>query len=288
MMTYEKHIKKYLTAVSVVSFCLLPCSSFAQPVSEAQEEYFEPPQEEIDETYFFEQLAPYGDWIWTPEHNWVWRPNDAGENWRPFTFGRWIYTDYGWTCSSYFPWGWAAFHYGSWTFLDHLGWAWVPGTVWYPARVMWRYSDVYVGWAPIMPGYSLWFGWAYFPVYYSHWVFIHWDHFCHHHPHRHYIHRDDTRDVFRHTYFPRKCRDQVDSNCRRGPSKRKVVKHSKKPVPQHRIINMASKAGAKPSEISSLGVDKDVLKIFRPQTDKRTISSDPHRSRKSVDFGPVE
>ena len=159
---------------------------------------------EIDENYFFDQLAPYGDWIWTPEFGWVWKPVGVSANWRPYTYGQWVYTDYGWTWSSYYPWGWAAFHYGRWAWIEQMGWVWVPGRTWAPAWVMWRYSDMYIGWSPLLAGYDPWYGWAYYPVYYSYWTFVDWGHFCDPYPNHHYIPRRQSRDVFKHTYFPKR------------------------------------------------------------------------------------
>jgi hypothetical protein len=49
-------------------------------------------------------------------------------------------------------WGWLAYHYGRWGFDASLGWFWVPGTVWGPAWVAWRWGDAYIGWAPLPPG----------------------------------------------------------------------------------------------------------------------------------------
>jgi hypothetical protein len=36
-------------------------------------------------------------------------------------------------------------------FDESYGWVWVPGTEWAPAWVAWRYTDDYVGWAPLPP-----------------------------------------------------------------------------------------------------------------------------------------
>ncbi len=72
--------------------------------------------------------------------------------WRPYTDGRWVWTDYGWTWVSSFEWGWIPFHYGRWGWDRGLGWFWVPDTVWGPAWVAWRTGDSHIGWAPLPPG----------------------------------------------------------------------------------------------------------------------------------------
>jgi uncharacterized protein DUF6600 len=86
-----------------------------------------------------------------PAYGQVWIPHDVAPGWRPYTTGRWVYTNYGWTWVSEQEWGWAPFHYGRWAFVAPYGWVWVPGTVWAPAWVVWRHSPGWVGWAPLPP-----------------------------------------------------------------------------------------------------------------------------------------
>src|SRR5262249_32159944 len=35
-----------------------------------------------------------------------------------------------------------------------VGWAWVPGTEYAPAHVMWRRGDARIGWAPVPPKFK--------------------------------------------------------------------------------------------------------------------------------------
>jgi hypothetical protein len=101
---------------------------------------------------FYDDLAPYGEWVDVAQYGTVWTPYDVPPDWRPYTAGHWVYTDeYGWTWDSDYEWGWAPFHYGRWVFDDDYGWVWVPGTRWAPAWVAWREGDDYVGWAPLPP-----------------------------------------------------------------------------------------------------------------------------------------
>jgi hypothetical protein len=104
-------------------------------------------------TTFYNKLEPYGDWIETSDYGYVFRPHEAASSlrWRPYTDGRWVYTDAGWTWISEEPFGWATYHYGRWTRLRGVGWVWVPGNQWAPAWVSWRKSSDYVGWAPLPP-----------------------------------------------------------------------------------------------------------------------------------------
>ena len=101
---------------------------------------------------FYRKLEPHGDWRETSDYGFVWQPREAEDrNWRPYTDGRWVYTDAGWTWVSEEPFGWATYHYGRWVRLRRVGWVWVPGDEWAPAWVSWRTSKDYVGWAPLPP-----------------------------------------------------------------------------------------------------------------------------------------
>jgi hypothetical protein len=102
---------------------------------------------------FYTKLEPHGAWLETSDYGYVWQPREAesSRSWRPYTNGRWVYTDAGWTWISQEPFGWATYHYGRWTRLRGIGWVWVPGDQWAPAWVSWRKSNDYVGWAPLPP-----------------------------------------------------------------------------------------------------------------------------------------
>jgi hypothetical protein len=101
---------------------------------------------------FYRKLEPYGAWRETSNYGYVWQPREAEDrNWRPYTDGRWVFTDAGWTWVSEEPFGWATYHYGRWVRLRRVGWVWVPGEDWAPAWVSWRTSKDYVGWAPLPP-----------------------------------------------------------------------------------------------------------------------------------------
>ena len=102
---------------------------------------------------FYTKLEPHGAWLETSDYGYVWQPREAesSRSWRPYTNGRWVYTDAGWTWISEEPFGWATYHYGRWTRLRGIGWVWVPGEQWAPAWVSWRKSNDYVGWAPLPP-----------------------------------------------------------------------------------------------------------------------------------------
>ena len=123
----------------------------------AQDEPIPQPEGDFDVTNFDETLSPYGQWVETgegPNNGQAWRPDPdvVGEDFQPYaTGGRWVYSDWGWTWESDYPWGWAPFHYGRWALTPSWGWVWYPGTVWAPAWVDWRFGGGYIGWAPLPP-----------------------------------------------------------------------------------------------------------------------------------------
>jgi len=133
-----------LTLSLFFSFNLLPTKATAQ-------------YDDANVTFndFYQDLAPYGQWIEDPQYGYVWSPTQDG-SFRPYyTNGHWVMTSYGNTWVSDFPWGWACFHYGRWIYDTYYGWLWIPGTDWGPAWVCWRYGEGNYGWAPLSPGYDL-------------------------------------------------------------------------------------------------------------------------------------
>ena len=100
-------------------------------------------------------LDPYGAWHHNRRFGDVWIPANLSRDWRPYTAGRWVYTDdYGWywvADDQEADWGWITYHYGRWYHDADEGWIWIPNDVWGPAWVDWRYGDQYVGWAPVPP-----------------------------------------------------------------------------------------------------------------------------------------
>jgi hypothetical protein len=101
---------------------------------------------------FYQKLQTGGHWFSDPTYGYVWQPDVAtARDWRPYSDGRWIYTDRGWTWVSNEDFGWATYHYGRWAHRSDSGWVWIPGGEWAPAWVSWRESDEYCGWAPLPP-----------------------------------------------------------------------------------------------------------------------------------------
>ncbi len=99
--------------------------------------------------HYVYELDAYGTWCYDSDLAiYVWRPYIVNTEWIPYSYGRWVWSPYGMTWVSYYPWGYAPFHYGYWSFSVSLGWVWVPD-IWYsPAWVTWTYWDNYIGWHP--------------------------------------------------------------------------------------------------------------------------------------------
>lgn len=136
--------------------------SSAALADDARLAYFQPPgprdyyqvsdYEYCDDTsIFYAPLARYGEWVDHSRYGWVWLPWGIRPDWRPYMYGRWVWTEYGWTWDSFEPFGWAVYHYGRWTFDWRLGWIWIPDTIWGPAWVAWRGGAGWVGWSALPP-----------------------------------------------------------------------------------------------------------------------------------------
>lgn len=96
------------------------------------------------------------------EYRTLWRPTVVEAGWAPYTVGRWTtwYDEQVWI--PYEPFGYVTHHYGHWVPVGGI-WYWMPPVVtvsvgvpwprlyWYPGRVAWIHSDVYVGWVPLAP-----------------------------------------------------------------------------------------------------------------------------------------
>lgn len=102
---------------------------------------------------FHDQLASYGNWVYSDRWGEVWTPANVPDDFHPYgTNGYWAYTnDFGWTWASNYEWGDIPFHYGRWVNDPDDGWLWIPGYVWSPGWVVWRSNGQYTGWMPMPP-----------------------------------------------------------------------------------------------------------------------------------------
>ncbi|HVT61294.1 MAG TPA: DUF6600 domain-containing protein [Thermoanaerobaculia bacterium] len=132
-----------------------PSDQYGQPIDQygqPTDQYAQAPVNgTVDISFFYSNLSPHGHWVQRHSYGWVWMPYGIRAGWRPYTLGRWVMTDQGWTWVSDEPFGWATYHYGRWINDSQYGWGWVPGYQWAPAWVAWRSGNGYIGWAPLPP-----------------------------------------------------------------------------------------------------------------------------------------
>ena len=143
-------------------------------------------QETLSIEVFYQELSPYGQWSPHEEFGYIWQPYDVGPDWKPYTDGRWEWSDQGWIWISYEPWGWATYHYGRWIYDDYQGWLWIPGTTWAPAWVSWQQSPEYIGWSPLPPdrGFFIEIGFVFNS--YNNYYYKPYGHNYHHKKHHYY------------------------------------------------------------------------------------------------------
>src|SRR5262245_27854790 len=63
----------------------------------------------VDIGFFYDDLAPYGNWIQRPVYGWVWTPAHVAATWRPYQYGHWVWTVDGWVWVTDEPFGWATY-----------------------------------------------------------------------------------------------------------------------------------------------------------------------------------
>jgi hypothetical protein len=113
------------------------------------------------EAYVLEENGRWESVYYENEYRYFWRPR-VSVGWAPFTVGRWTswYGDHCWIPAE--PFGYVTHHYGNWLYVNNF-WYWAPPVIgvslgpigigfgWYPGRVSWIHSGVYVGWVPLAP-----------------------------------------------------------------------------------------------------------------------------------------
>lgn len=228
---------------------------------------------------FYDELEPYGRWINDRKYGYVWSPR-VSRNFQPYaTNGRWIVTEYGNTWLSDYPWGWAPFHYGRWTFDDFYGWIWVPGYEWGPAWVSWRHGGGYYGWAPIPPGVNIHIS-INIPA--SRWIFVPQRYITSPRIHSYYVPRTRVVNIYQHTTVINNYYDRDNRTYVYGPRRSDIERATRSKVAVHRI-NDAERPGR--PEVRSGSVS-----IYRPQANtgnNRPEVSRPSRSTENT-YGRTE
>jgi hypothetical protein len=219
---------------------------------------------------FYSSLGSHGEWITVDAGVFAWRPMSVGADWRPYQYGRWIWTDDGWYWDSDEPWAWAAYHYGRWYDDDYYGWLWIPGYDWAPAWVEWRYGGDYIGWAPLGPYavYNPHYGMHYsrhWVTPYHYWSFVDCRHMMQHDIHR-YVYRTEqnTRFIGR-TRTGGSVRPDNGRAVTRGPEPGYIEGRGNVRIPRRQLVDVEDRDRAR-----SLGTgDEGRIGVYRPRVEER-------------------
>ena len=99
---------------------------------------------------YAEELNRNGEWINDETQGYVYVPRVAYD-WAPYTYGRWVFTVYGWTWVADEPWGFVTSHYGRWGYSANIGWHWMPRA---------GFAGAWVGWSTPVGSWSNTIGWC--------------------------------------------------------------------------------------------------------------------------------
>jgi hypothetical protein len=248
---------------------------------------------ERDISVFYDDLAPYGSWVDYPRYGYVWVPSHMPYGWRPYTHGRWIWSDYGWTWVSSYEWGWIPFHYGRWGFERSLGWFWVPDTVWGPAWVAWRTGDPYLGWAPLPPGAEFVLGVGLrssgfdIPPYY--WIFVDGRHFWEDRLDRYCLPYERNMTIINFTVVNINIRSRGDRVYNEGFNPDEAWRLTRQPITKYRLRD-PGRPGSARLEGNEVLIHKPTLsrnQLARPKTVLRADEARENLAREGVDDSSI-
>ncbi len=270
-------ICKQVVCFLVLGLLLMPS---LQPKAQAQDAV-------VSYQTFYDDLSPYGQWVYDPNYGNVWVPN-VEPGFRPYaTEGHWAMTEYGNMWVSDAPWGWAAYHYGRWTYNSYYGWVWIPGHEWAPAWVSWRSGGGYYGWAPMGPGYIPGRPYEYPDNY---WVFVGPEYLYHPHVYSYYEPRYNTTYIQRTTYINETYEDHGShTTYYYGPRREVIERESHHPVEVYKVSNA--------SEPGNSHVSNNTVQIYRPAVNRESantahpanvIQGSGHPVGRAENFSPTE
>jgi hypothetical protein len=248
----------------VIALCLLAlpaltgCAvTYTKPPAAVYHEPPPPPPPPPPDEEFYE-LNSYGEWIEIHPIGVVWRPHVV-RDWRPYIYGHWAWTDWGWTWISYEPFAWAVYHYGYWHFDPVWGWVWIPDYEWRPVRVKWIYYDDYVCWAPLPPpGYRVPDPWVAHTT--EVWVVVRTRHFTNYDLHRFRVKPARYKDRYRTTA----------KVYREPPAIRTIEKYTKRTVHPVKVGVTTHKSGKRNYKKVVLPTsEKKVVEKYKPHVEKR-------------------
>ncbi len=222
---------------------------------------------------FYDELSPYGDWVYTSDFGYVWRPYfESPDAFRPYSSdGHWVNTDFGWTWVSDYDWGWATFHYGRWSFDNYLGWMWVPGYEWAPAWVTWGNYGDYYGWAPMGPNIyvsvnSNWYApdpwWTFVPR--RHFCATNWNHYIYDRP-VHVTNITYITNVYNNNNY------NSNNSWYYGPRVSEVERYSNTKVRRMEVVDS--------QRADNTGIRNERLNVYRPEVDNSRRDSRPTEYR---------
>ena len=222
---------------------------------------------------FYDELSPYGQWMEDPSYGYVWIPA-VQNDFRPYcSEGHWVMTEYGNMWVSDYPWGWAPFHYGRWTFDRFYGWVWIPGREWGPAWVTWRSNNAYYGWAPMGPGVSLMMSFESYTPPEDWWIFLPPAYLHHHHWHDYYHEDRNNITIINQTTVINNTYTENNHTYVTGPRADQVKRLTHREVPVYRIRN-----DGKPVRSE---VNNNTVNIYRPAIEEREQRVVPSTVRKT-------
>lgn len=243
---------------------------------------------------FYDELAPYGQWITYQDHGRVWVP-EVEEGFQPYgTRGHWVVTEYGNTWVSDYDWGWAPFHYGRWLFDDYYGWIWVPGSEWGPAWVNWRSGGGYYGWAPLGPGIDININ-INIPL--SRWIFVPQRYITHRSVYNYHVPRNRYQSFYGHTTVINNIYVRDNRRYFAGPRRSEMERVTRGRIPV-RQVHVSDRPGRTVADRGSVRVYRPEVTgrnntpgrpaADRPSRDNSTRYTSTERPRRSGSEGGVE
>jgi hypothetical protein len=262
----------WLTLVVLVfSACIIyvPRSdSDTYPYLHEEETSRRTPGAKISEDYFYDYLSRYGAWVNTVPYGHVWVPRDVDYGWRPYTRGRWVWTDYGWTWVSRYNWGWVPFHYGRWGWDGQIGWYWTAGFTWGPAWVTWRRDGRYVGWAPLPPDVRFMPGYGIHRLSYNipstYWVFVEGSHFYSDRMYRYILPPERNRSLIRTTVSKTEIIQRDNRIINRGVDIEEIRRISGEPVTKYQLEAAL--------DLNHTRLEGDKVRIYRPEIERDSLA----------------
>jgi hypothetical protein len=223
---------------------------------------------------FYSTLSPYGRWVDNSEYGRVWICNEPG--FRPYyDNGRWEYTDEGWTWVSYYPWGWAPFHYGRWAYTGDYGWVWLPGYDWAPAWVTWSSDDDYYGWAPLGPGMGIDVSVTNIPA--DRWCFVQHQYINSPSIRNHFEDRSRNTTIYKNVTIINNPRVTRNVHYIAGPKREDVERSTHSTIPTRAISNTQ-----KPGRTI---LSNNAIHIYRPGVGKNTPATTGVSNNRNVNGG---